>query len=141
MNKKVHLHVTEILDCSHEICSQRSHVCCFGCPVLSQGLTLEPASAAVLSGSAVRFNATVPGAWEVMTWHLSSLLVLTVSPGSSSNVTSSSEQFSAGFCSQADTSCVEFTIRNISRSQAGLLVCSVLGPYGSKTANLSVQGQ
>uniref|UniRef100_H3C523 Ig-like domain-containing protein n=1 Tax=Tetraodon nigroviridis TaxID=99883 RepID=H3C523_TETNG len=73
-----------------------------------------------------------------MTWDVSSLLVLTIS-ASSRNVTTSSEQFSASFCWPADTSCVEFTIQNISRGQAGPLVCSVLGPYGSKTANLSVQ--
>lgn len=109
-------------------------------PVLSQGLTLEPASAAVLRGSAVGFRATVAGPWEVMTWQVNDLLVLTVSLSSSTNVTSSSEQFTAAFCS-LDTSCVEFTVRNVSRDQAGLLVCSVLGPFGSKTANLSVQGQ
>lgn len=116
---------------------------CVPCPAVSQGLTLEPASTAVLTGSGVRFNATVAGAWKVMTWQVSGLLVLTVSLSSSgsSNVTSSSEQFSAGFCLPADSSCVEFTIQNISRSQAGPVLCSVLGLYGSKTANLSVHGQ
>lgn len=117
-------------------------MCSSPSPVLSQDLKLEPASAAVLAGSTVSFNATVPGAWAVMTWHVSSLLVLTVNwDGSGINVMSSSEQFSAGLCSPADASCVEFTIQNVSRGQAGPLVCSVLGPYGSKTANLSVHGQ
>lgn len=76
----------------------------------------------------------------MMTWHTSSLLVLTIS-ASSRNVTTYSEQFSAGFCRPADTSCVEFHIQNVSRGQTGQLVCSVLGPYGSKIANLNVQGQ
>lgn len=116
-----------------------SHCCCFLCPVVSQDLRLEPASAAVLSGLAVHFRATVPGPWQVMTWHVGGLLVLSVSP--SGNVTSSSEQFTAGFCLPADTSCVELRIQNVSRAQAGPLVCSVLGDYGSKTANLSVQGE
>lgn len=101
---------------------------------------LEPASAAVLRGSAVRFRATVAEQWTVMTWQVNDLLVLTLTPNSSPNVTSTSEQFSAAYCSQ-DTSCVEFTVQNVSRDQAGLLVCTVQGPLGSRTANLSVQGQ
>lgn len=102
---------------------------------------LEPARTAVLSNSTVRFNATVPGIWEVMTWQVNGLLVLTVSLSSSNNVTSSSEQFSARFCSHSDTSCVEFTISSVTRNQSGSVVCSVLGAFGSRTANLSVQGQ
>lgn len=102
---------------------------------------LEPARTAVLNNSTVWFNATVPGIWEVMTWHVNGLLVLTVILSSTSNnVTSSSEQFSARFCSH-DTSCVEFTIGSVTRNQSGPVVCSVLGAYGSKRANLSVQGQ
>lgn len=107
-------------------------------PVLSQGLILEPASAAVLRGSTVSFRATVAVQWEVMTWEVNNTLVLTVT-SSSTNVTSSG-QFSAAFCSQ-DASCVEFTVWNVSREQAGLLVCRVQDVFGSRTANLSVQGQ
>lgn len=107
--------------------------------VLSQGLILEPTSAAVLRGATVSFRATVAVQWEVMTWEVNDTLVLTVS-SSTTNVTVSSGQFSAAFCSQ-DASCVDFTVWNVSRNQAGLLVCRVNDLFGSRTANLSVQGQ
>ncbi|KAK1882451.1 Immunoglobulin superfamily member 5 [Dissostichus eleginoides] len=98
---------------------------------------LEPLNATVLHGSAVRFNATVQGAWKVMTWSVGGFLVTTMSD--IGNITSSSEQFSARFCSSRDPSCVEFTIQNVTRREGGAVTCSVLGNYGSKTAQLYVQ--
>ncbi|XP_040005732.1 immunoglobulin superfamily member 5 isoform X3 [Xiphias gladius] len=103
----------------------------------SQQFQLEPPSSTVLRGSDARFSATVEGKWEVMTWTLRRFLVLTVSV--TGNVTTSSEQFSAAFCSGGDTGCVEFTIRNTTRGDSGPVICTVQGEYGSKTAQLYVQ--
>ncbi|XP_034008621.1 immunoglobulin superfamily member 5 [Trematomus bernacchii] len=96
---------------------------------------LEPLNATVLHGSAVRFNATVQGAWKGMTWTVGGHLVTTVI----GDIISSSEQFSARFCSSGDPSCVEFTIENVTRREGGAVTCSVQGNYGSKTAQLYVQ--
>ncbi|XP_041658075.1 immunoglobulin superfamily member 5 [Cheilinus undulatus] len=98
---------------------------------------LEPLNSTVLRGSDVKFNATLQGNWQVMTWIVAGLLVVTVPV--SGDVTSSSQRFTAGFCSTGDTGCVEFTMRNVSRGDAGPIVCIVQGEYGSKTAQLSVQ--
>ncbi|XP_074528604.1 immunoglobulin superfamily member 5 [Halichoeres trimaculatus] len=98
---------------------------------------LEPLNSTVLRGSDVRFNASVQGSWQVMTWAVGGLLVLTIPV--SGNITSSSPRFSAKFCSAGDASCVEFTIRDVSRGDAGSVVCTVQGPYGSKMAKLTVQ--
>ncbi|XP_060912274.1 immunoglobulin superfamily member 5 [Labrus mixtus] len=98
---------------------------------------LQPLNSMVLKDSDVRFNATVKGNWEVMTWTVGGLLVLTVPV--SGNIASSSQRYTAGFCSGGDTSCVEFTMRNVSRGNAGPVVCTVQGEYGSKTAQLHVQ--
>ncbi|XP_077403382.1 immunoglobulin superfamily member 5 [Vanacampus margaritifer] len=98
---------------------------------------VEPLDSTVLKGSDARFNATVQGKWEVMTWNVRGFLVLTVPR--SGNISSSSEQFSASFCSTEDTSCVTFTIHNTSRREAGLVICTVQGDYGSKSAQLHVQ--
>ncbi|XP_068577438.1 immunoglobulin superfamily member 5 isoform X2 [Cebidichthys violaceus] len=99
---------------------------------------LEPLNSTVLQGSDAQFNATVQGNWQVMTWTVGGLLVLNFPV--TGNITSSSEQFSARFCSSVDISCVEFTIHNVTRSgDASLVVCRVLGDYGSKTAHLYVQ--
>nr|XP_046267737.1 immunoglobulin superfamily member 5 [Scatophagus argus] len=106
--------------------------------VVSQGFQLEPLNSTVLQGSDVQFNATVQGKWDFMTWHVGDLLVLSVLSSSTSNITSSSQQYSASFCS-SDTSCVRFTIHNVTRSQSGSVMCSVLGSFGSKTAQLYVQ--
>lgn len=100
---------------------------------------LEPLNATVLHGSDVQFHATVQGNWQVMTWFVADLLVLTVPTNGS--ISSSSEQFSATFCSGGDTSCVEFTIHNATRGESGLIICSVQGDYGSKMAQLYVQGR
>uniref|UniRef100_UPI0037E957CE immunoglobulin superfamily member 5 n=1 Tax=Semicossyphus pulcher TaxID=241346 RepID=UPI0037E957CE len=98
---------------------------------------LEPLNATVLQGSDVTFNATVQGDWQVMTWQVRSLLVVNVP--AIGDISSSSQRFTAGFCSRGDTGCVEFTIHNVSREDAGSVVCTMLGEYGSKTAQLSVQ--
>ncbi|KAG7516834.1 immunoglobulin superfamily member 5 [Solea senegalensis] len=47
--------------------------------------------------------------------------------------------FSARFCSAGDTRCVEFTIHNVTRRESGPIMCTVLGEYGSKTAQLYVE--
>ncbi|XP_061659803.1 immunoglobulin superfamily member 5 isoform X2 [Syngnathoides biaculeatus] len=91
----------------------------------------------VLKGSDAQFNATVQGKWEVMTWSVRGLLVLTVPR--IGDISSSSDRFSASFCSVDDTSCVAFTIHNTSRKEAGMVVCTVQGDYGSKSAVLHVE--
>ncbi|XP_041808639.1 immunoglobulin superfamily member 5 [Chelmon rostratus] len=106
-------------------------------PVVSQQFHLQPQQLTVLQGSEVRFNATVEGAWQLMTWTVGGLLVLTVS--SNNTVTAPTGQFTARYCSAGDPSCVEFTIHNATRRQSGSVICAVLGPYGSRTAQLSVQ--
>ncbi|XP_078142542.1 immunoglobulin superfamily member 5 [Centroberyx gerrardi] len=97
---------------------------------------LEPLNATVLQDSDVRFNATVKGEWQVMTWNVQELLVLTIY--ATGFTSSSSDQFSAQNCS-SDTSCVEFTIHNVTHSDSGPVVCTVQGQYGSRTAHLFVQ--
>ncbi|XP_034406443.1 immunoglobulin superfamily member 5 [Cyclopterus lumpus] len=105
---------------------------------LSGQFQLEPLNSTVLQGSDARFNATVQGKWTIMTWGVGGFMVLNFPI--TGNVTSSSEQFSAKFCFSGDTSCVEFTIHNVTRSaEAGPVVCRVLGDYGSKTAQLNVE--
>ncbi|XP_063750653.1 immunoglobulin superfamily member 5 isoform X2 [Eleginops maclovinus] len=98
---------------------------------------LEPLNATVLLGSDVRFNASMQGLWNVMTWTVGEFLVTTVL--NSGEITSDPEMFSARFCSIGDTSCVEFTIQNVSHHESGPVICSVQGDYGSKTAQLYVQ--
>ncbi|KAI3373406.1 hypothetical protein L3Q82_022013 [Scortum barcoo] len=103
---------------------------------LSQEFQLQPLNLTVLQGSHVKFNATVGGKWDFMTWTVQGFLVLTVPV---TNINISSGQFSAGFCSGGDTSCVEFTIHNVTRKEAGPVICTVQGDYGSKMAQLYVQ--
>lgn len=105
---------------------------------VSQEFQLEPQNSTVLQGCDVQFNATVQGKWSYMTWNVQNLLALTVS--SSSNVTSAGQYF-ARVHSSGDTSFVEFTIHNVTRSESGEVVCSVQGQYGSKTSYLDVQGK
>ncbi|KAK2828856.1 hypothetical protein Q5P01_019890 [Channa striata] len=103
---------------------------------VSGQLQLQPLNSTVLQGSDVGFTATVQGQWKVMTWNVGGFLVLTVVVPS--NITSSS-QYSATFCNSDDTSCVEFTIHNVSRKESGPVVCTVQGDYGSRTAQLNVE--
>uniref|UniRef100_A0A3Q2Y0Z9 Immunoglobulin superfamily, member 5a n=1 Tax=Hippocampus comes TaxID=109280 RepID=A0A3Q2Y0Z9_HIPCM len=104
--------------------------------VLMGQFQVEPLESTVLKGSDARFSATVQGMWEVMTWNVRGFLVLTVPR--IGNISSSSEQFSASFCSAEDTSCVVFTIHAASRMEAGPVICTVQGDYGSKSAQLHV---
>ncbi|XP_037543550.1 immunoglobulin superfamily member 5 [Nematolebias whitei] len=98
-----------------------------------EDLQVEPQNSTVLRGSDARFNATLQGTWQVMTWTVGGSFVLTATPA---EIISSSQMFSARFCS---SSCVEFTIHNVSRSQAGPIICSVQAGYTPQTAQLSVQ--
>ncbi|XP_044078882.1 uncharacterized protein igsf5a isoform X4 [Siniperca chuatsi] len=104
---------------------------------VSEQFQLEPLHSTVLQGSDVQFKATVQGILQVMTWNVGGYLVLTVL--ATGNISSSSKQFSARFCSSGDTSSVEFTIHNVTRRESGPVICSVQGEYGSKTAQLYVQ--
>lgn len=105
-------------------------------PVTNQ-FQLEPMTAAVLKGSDAQFIARVTGSWTIMTWIVGGFLVLTVNGNTTISL---SEQYSATFCSSDNSSCVEFTIHNISRSLSGPVTCAVQGLFGEKTAQLYVQG-
>ncbi|XP_061902414.1 immunoglobulin superfamily member 5 isoform X2 [Entelurus aequoreus] len=98
---------------------------------------VDPLVATVLTGSDAQFTAKVQGTWAIMTWTVQGFLVLTVPR--SGNISSSSEQFSASFCSSVDTGCVAFTIHNTTRAEAGPVTCTIQGDYGSKTVQLQVQ--
>lgn len=108
--------------------------------VVSENIQVLPLNATVLKGSEAKFNATVQGEWKIMTWHIGENLVLIFS---SDNTTedSASDRFSAQLCSGSDTTCVQFTIQNVTRAEAGEITCSVLGFTGSSTAHLYVQGE
>ncbi|XP_017286611.1 immunoglobulin superfamily member 5 isoform X2 [Kryptolebias marmoratus] len=110
-------------------------VCSLLCTAVTQ-LQLEPLNSAVLQGSDARFNAIVQGSWDIMTWNVGGHLVLTVR---SPSEIISSENYNATFCSSGQGACVEFTIFNVSRTQAGPVVCSVQGSYIPQIAQLSVQ--
>lgn len=110
------------------------------CPVVTEEILLEPLNSTALQGSNVRFNATVLGSWQVMTWNVRGFVVLTVLTASGGDTIPSSEQFSARFCSAGVTSCVEFTIHNVTRREAGSVTCTVQGNYTPKTAQLYVEG-
>ncbi|XP_029030485.1 immunoglobulin superfamily member 5 isoform X3 [Betta splendens] len=105
--------------------------------MLLQQIQLEPLDATVHRGSDVQFKATVVGLWEVMTWHVRGLLVLTILPNT--NISSSPGRFSATFCSSGDTGCVDFIIHNVTQKESGPVICTVQGEQGSKTAQLNIQ--
>ncbi|XP_031166746.2 immunoglobulin superfamily member 5 isoform X2 [Sander lucioperca] len=112
-------------------------ICLLLCATGVSGLfQLQPLKSNVLQGSDARFNATVQGNWQFMTWTFQEILVLSFF--SNGDITSSKEQFSARFCSGGDTSCVEFSIHNVSRNESGPVICIVLGGR-SETAQLEVQ--
>ncbi|KAM8899320.1 immunoglobulin superfamily member 5 isoform 2-T3 [Spinachia spinachia] len=114
------------------------HICLLLCAtgVVLVEFQLEPLNVTLLQGSDARFNATVNGTWEVMTWDVGGLMVLTLFQNTC-QVISSSEQFSARFlCND----CVEFTINNVTRSgDPSPVICRVLGEYGFKTAHIYIQ--
>ncbi|KAM6970638.1 immunoglobulin superfamily member 5 [Aplochiton taeniatus] len=104
---------------------------------VSAQFQLEPQDVAVLQGTDARFNASLKGQWEIMTWMVQNFLVLTIN--AVTGPTSSPGRFSAQNYSSGDTSRWEFTIRNVSRNDSGPVTCYVQGDYGGKTAQLSVQ--
>ncbi|KAJ0062013.1 hypothetical protein NL108_014903 [Boleophthalmus pectinirostris] len=97
---------------------------------------LEPANVTRLQGSEAQFNATVQGSWPFMTWELGKYLVLTMM--STGNATTSSPRYSARLCGSG-SSCVQFTIQNLTRQDSGTVKCTVQGDYGYKTSELIVQ--
>ncbi|XP_060941334.1 immunoglobulin superfamily member 5 [Limanda limanda] len=115
------------------------HICLFLCTtgVVPQQFELKPANQAVLQDSDVHFNATVQGVWQVMNWGVGGDFVLNFRKDGT--VISSSEQFSARFCSAGNSNCVEFTIHNVSLKDTGPVTCEMFGVNGSKTAELNVQ--
>lgn len=97
---------------------------------------LEPVNVTKLRGSDALFTTTVQGKWPFMTWTVGGVWVLTMP--SVGNASSSSEQFSARFCSSGN-SCVDFTIHNVTRKDSGPVTCNVQD-YSSKSSQLYVQG-
>lgn len=107
--------------------------------VVSQNIQVLPLNATVLKGSDALFTATVQGEWTIMTWHVGEKLVLIFSSDNTTEA-SASDKFSAILCSTNTTTWVEFTIRNVTRTEAGEITCSVVG-YESITAHFYVQGE
>ncbi|XP_071317629.1 immunoglobulin superfamily member 5-like isoform X2 [Trachinotus anak] len=114
------------------------HICILLCAngVVPKQFQLEPLNSTVLQGTDALFRATVDGNWSAITWTVGQNLVYVVTH---TTVNETKGQYSSRFCSRGDTSCVEFIIHNVSRSQSGPVICYVLGEYGSKTAHLYVQ--
>lgn len=110
------------------------------CAVAAQQFQLEPQNHTVLQGSNVSFTATVQGVWQVMTWSIGTNLVLTFLH-ESGTVPPLSDQYSATNCSAVDRNCVVFTIHNVNRNMSGDVVCAVQTGFGTKTAQLNVQGK
>lgn len=132
---KIHVSVSAVKNYKYRVSYFTTSVC----SVVLQQIQLEPLNATVLQGADVQFRASVEGAWEVMTWNVGGLLVLTIL--THTNISSSPERFSATFCSNGDTGCVDFIIRNVTRKESGPVVCTVQGEQGSKAAQLNVQGE
>ncbi|XP_076025213.1 immunoglobulin superfamily member 5 [Genypterus blacodes] len=105
--------------------------------VLGQ-VQLEPLEARALRGSDVLFNATVTEKWEIMSWDVRGHQIMTVF--SKGEIITTEPQFSATICPGVEPRWVEFTIHNVNRSDAGLVVCTVQGfAFTPKTAQLIVQ--
>ncbi|XP_043996179.1 immunoglobulin superfamily member 5 isoform X1 [Gambusia affinis] len=105
--------------------------------VVSQKVQLEPLNSTVLRDSDVQFMATIQGAWDVTNWGVGGIQVLTI-VNSTSSIIPSADRFSARFCFSTSRNCVEFTIHNVSRADAGEVVCNVQG-HQPVTAQLYVQ--
>ncbi|KAK7925395.1 hypothetical protein WMY93_007705 [Mugilogobius chulae] len=71
-----------------------------------------------------------------MFWTVNTFVVLTMA--SSGNFTATSSRFSARLCGSGST-CVEFTIYNLTRQDSGSVICTVQGDFSPKTAQLTVQ--
>lgn len=97
---------------------------------------LDPVNVTQLQGSDAKFTATVQVPWEYMMFNVGGYPVLTMPSGG--NVTSTSPRFSAWSC---NSSCVEFTIHNMTRKDTGPVLCSVQGgvPISPKMSQLYVQ--
>ncbi|KAG8008205.1 Calmodulin regulator protein PCP4 [Nibea albiflora] len=74
-----------------------------------------------------------------MTWKVGEFLIANVPVPASGNISIYSDRYAARFCVKDDISCVEFIMYNVTRGQSGKVTCTVLGTYGSKTADLYVQ--
>ncbi|MEQ2181596.1 hypothetical protein GOODEAATRI_013225 [Goodea atripinnis] len=122
---------------SWKFCFSLMSICSLQCRVVSQKLQLEPLNSTVLQDSDVQFNATIQGDWEVTTWNVGGIQVLTL-VNSLDSIIPSSDRFSARFCLNGSKGCVEFTIHNVSRTDAGDVVCTVQG-YQPLKAQLYVQ--
>lgn len=96
---------------------------------------VQPANTTVLLGSQARFIATVQRPWNFMTWHVGGILAAMIQVSGNSNGTL--PRFSVRFCNSV-SSCVELTINNVTRQDAGPVVCTVEGTSG-KTVQLYVQ--
>ncbi|XP_038162600.1 immunoglobulin superfamily member 5-like [Cyprinodon tularosa] len=108
-------------------------ICSLQCRVETQKLQVEPLDLAALRGSDVQFIANVEGSWDVMTWKVGKLLVLTIADD-----IIGSGRFNASFCYNDSRRCVEFKIYNVSHEDSGAVECE-LQSHGSLTAQLSVQ--
>nr|XP_054586404.1 immunoglobulin superfamily member 5 isoform X2 [Nothobranchius furzeri] len=104
---------------------------------VTQELKLEPMNSYVLRDSDVGFRAMVQGSWVIMTWFVKETQVLTVR--APAEVIPSSDLYSARICSTEGPNCVDFTMHNVTRDQAGPVTCNVQGPYKPQTAQLHVQ--
>uniref|UniRef100_A0A3Q3W722 Ig-like domain-containing protein n=1 Tax=Mola mola TaxID=94237 RepID=A0A3Q3W722_MOLML len=113
--------------------------CCLLYSVMSQILNLEPQNSTVLKGTDARFIVTVLGKWEVMAWSIRDLLVIVIYAPSGSTVTSS-DQFSATFWTAGDTSCVEFTIHNVTQSRCSLALNPPLSLSVLESGTVSITG-
>lgn len=74
-----------------------------------------------------------------MTWTVAKFQVLTITVVDDKiKVISTSEMFNA--TGHSNTT-VEFFIYNVTRRQSGPIICTVQGEYGSREAQLDVQGK
>lgn len=106
---------------------------------VSQEFMLQPLNLTVLTGSNASFTATVLGKWDVMTWTVAKLQVLTVTVVDNKiNVIPNAAMFNA--IAHSNTT-VEFFIYNVTREQSGPIICIVQGEYGPREAQLYVQGK
>ncbi|XP_047463195.1 immunoglobulin superfamily member 5 isoform X2 [Mugil cephalus] len=103
----------------------------------SQEFQLEPQNLFVLKDSDAQFRVTIQGPWEVMTWDVGDVQVLTL-PINSPSIPATG-RFEASFCVTDDTSCVQFTIINTTRNDTGRVACTVQNRPGQKVAQLHVQ--
>lgn len=100
---------------------------------------LQPLNLTLLAGSNASFNATVLGKWDAMTWTVAELLVITITVVDDKFIVSPATEMFSAIVHSNNT--VEFFIYDVTREQSGTIRCTVLGQYGSKEAQLNVQGK